>query len=235
MPCAGRTLVEPFVGGLAVVLGLRPQRAILADVNPHLINFYRWLQHGLDTDGVIFRNDREVFYANRERFNVLIRSAQQDTAEAAALFYYLNRTAFNGLCRFNAGGEFNVPFGRHKTIPYLHDFTPYRDALHGYEFLCSDFSHLGIESNSVVYADPPYDVEFTSYTAGGFCWDDQVRLAGWLGAREGPVIASNQATERVLDLYREQGFSVRTLPAPRRISCNGNRDDAGEMLAMKNV
>src|ERR1019366_7220989 len=37
---AHRRLVEPFCGGLAVTLGLMPDRALLNDINPHLINFY---------------------------------------------------------------------------------------------------------------------------------------------------------------------------------------------------
>ncbi|MDT7924708.1 MAG: DNA adenine methylase, partial [Chlorobiota bacterium] len=39
-----RRLVEPFCGGLSVTLGLQPERALLNDINPHLINFFRWLQ-----------------------------------------------------------------------------------------------------------------------------------------------------------------------------------------------
>src|SRR5436190_3625236 len=37
-------LVEPFCGGLAVALGLRPERALLNDANRHLIGFYRWVK-----------------------------------------------------------------------------------------------------------------------------------------------------------------------------------------------
>src|SRR5688572_27001568 len=41
-----RRLVEPFAGGLAVTLGLMPKRALLNDINPHVINFYAWLKKG---------------------------------------------------------------------------------------------------------------------------------------------------------------------------------------------
>src|SRR5947207_13791191 len=44
---AHRRLVEPFCGGLATALGLLPERALLNDLNPHVINFYRWLKRGL--------------------------------------------------------------------------------------------------------------------------------------------------------------------------------------------
>src|SRR5689334_1905270 len=95
-----RRLVEPFVGGLAVSLGLQPERALLNDANPHLINFYQWLQRGLRVRFPM-RNNRAVFDAHRKRFNAMIAVEKADTSAAAGLFYYLNRTGFNGLCRFN--------------------------------------------------------------------------------------------------------------------------------------
>ncbi len=232
-----RRLAEPFAGGLAVTLGLLPRRALLNDANPHLISFYRWLQRGLDatTTGIRFANDRAVYAHNRTRFNELIRENRMESAEAAALFYYLNRTGYNGLCRFNARGFFNVPFGRYKQPPYREDFTPYKRALAHYEFTQGDFENMPLQSADFVYADPPYDVEFTAYSAGGFTWDDQKRLARWLAAHPGPVVASNQATPRILRLYRKLGFSIRVVDAPRRISCDGNRDDAKEMVAVRNL
>src|SRR5262245_958238 len=100
-----RRLVEPFCGGLAVTLGLSPSRALLNDANPHLINFYRWLQRGLRVD-LRMENDERLFYEHRGRFNELLASGRGGTREAAGLFYFLNRTGFNGLCRFNRTGEF---------------------------------------------------------------------------------------------------------------------------------
>jgi DNA adenine methylase len=236
-PHRERRLVEPFVGGLAVTLGLGPARALLNDVNPHLVSFYTWLQRGLDLRDlrIRFANDRAVYARNRIRFNDLIRSGEAESAEAAALFYYLNRTGYNGLCRFNARGFFNVPFGRYKSIPYREHFAEYARVLAAYEFTLGDFEALAVRRDDFIYADPPYDVEFTSYSAGGFTWEDQQRLARWLAAHRGPVVASNQATPRILRLYRSLGFRIDVLPAPRRISCDGNRADAKEMIAVRNL
>ncbi|HXH06545.1 MAG TPA: Dam family site-specific DNA-(adenine-N6)-methyltransferase [Vicinamibacterales bacterium] len=231
---ARRRLVEPFCGGLAVALGLRPRRALLNDINPHLVNFYRWLKRGLRIE-LPLENDAALFYAHRRRFNALLADGRSDSREAAALFYYLNRTAYNGLCRFNRRGEFNVPFGRYRRIAYVRDFTPYRRLLAGWEFRAGDFEAIPLEPGDFVYADPPYDVEFTSYAKEGFSWHDQVRAAEWLSRHRGPVVLVNQATERICRLYTALGFRLQVLDAPRRIACNGDRTPAREVFATRNI
>jgi len=229
-----RRFVEPFCGGLAVALGLQPARALLNDLNPHLINFYQQVRRGLSLT-IKARYDRELFYQHRDRFNQLVRDGGAETKEAAQLFYYLNRTGFNGLCRFNLSGEFNVPFGRYKSVNYRADFDSYRELFRRWSFTHDDLEQLLIEPDDFVYADPPYDVEFTSYSAGGFTWEDQKRTAEFLARHRGPVLLSNQATKRIVKLYRELGFDLQFFQAPRRISSDGNRDDAREVLASRNL
>jgi DNA adenine methylase len=229
-----RRLVEPFCGGLAVALGLRPRRALLNDVNPHLIAFYRQLARGL-VISLPMENASEAYYAYRRIFNDMLASGRGHTAEAAALFYYLNRTGFNGLCRFNSRGEFNVPFGRYARISYVRDFSAYRPVFGRWAFTSVDFEALPLMPADFVYADPPYDVPFTQYARARFSWDDQVRAAGWLARHEGPVVLSNQATPRVVALYRRLGYRLRFLAAPRMISCTGDRTPAREVLATRNL
>jgi len=227
-------LVEPFCGGLAVTLGLLPAAALLNDINSHAINFYRWLKKGLAIN-LPLANDRELYYQYRQRFNQLIREGKAQTREAAELFYYLNRTGYNGLCRFNRQGTFNVPFGKYKVINYARDFCKYKEIFAGWNFTNLDFAEIPLEKGDFIYADPPYDVQFTQYSKEGFNWQDQVRLAEWLSRHQGPVILSNQATERVVTLYSRLGFKLYYLDAPRMISCTGDRTRAKEVLAMKGV
>jgi DNA adenine methylase len=229
-----RRLVEPFCGGLAVALGLLPSRALLNDSNPHLISFYEWLKKGL-TIRLRLENDETYFYRCRERFNGLLAAGKADSREAASLFYYLNRTGYNGLCRFNQQGEFNVPFGRYKSIGYVRDFSAYKDVLGGWQFTNQDFEALELTATDFVYADPPYDVEFTEYSKGGFSWHDQNRAARFLARHSGPVILVNQHTERIEALYRHLGYTVDFLDAPRRISCTGDRTPAREIIATRNL
>jgi DNA adenine methylase len=226
--------VEPFCGGLAMALGLRPECALLNDINPHLINFYSQIQNGLKLT-IEMANDEQLFYAHRDRFNRMIEQSQDQTSTAAELFYFLNRTCFNGLCRFNQSGEFNVPFGTYKSINYVSDFHQYQSLFAGWKFTNLDLSALPIQKDDFIYADPPYDVEFTTYSSGGFSWEDQKRTAELLAAHSGPVVLSNQATPRIVDLYEKLGFTLSYLNAPRRISCTGDRTAAKEVLAVKGV
>ena len=226
--------MEPFCGGLAVALGLNPRRALLNDVNPHLINFYRWLKRGL-TIGIDMRNDERQFYRYRSEFNNLLADGKQHQKAAAAYFYYLNRTGYNGLCRFNRKGEFNVPFGRYKTIGYSRDFSAFAVQFARWEFMSVDFEEIRLEHDDFVYADPPYDVEFTSYSKGGFSWDDQTRAAEWLTGHRGPVVLVNQATDKIVELYSGLGYTLSRHKAPRRINCTGDRTPADEVMATRNL
>ncbi|PYQ96194.1 MAG: adenine methyltransferase [Acidobacteria bacterium] len=200
-----RRLVEPFCGGLAVTTGLMPKRALLNDINPHVINFYNWLKCGLSISFEM-ANDETEYYQARVRFNELLKNDKAKTAEAAGLFYYLNRTGYNGLCRFNSKGGFNVPFGSYTNINYKSDFSEFKTGFANWTFTNTDFEKIPLDGSDFVYADPPYDVEFT-----------------------------NQATARIVKLYRSLKFTLKFRNAPRRISCTGDRTPAPEVLAVRNL
>lgn len=217
-----------------MALGLEPGRALLNDTNTHLIHFYLWLQRGLQVD-LPLQNRRTTFYRYRSRFNQLLDEGHEDSAEAAVIFYYLNRTGYNGLCRFNRQGRFNVPFGRHARINYVRDFASYRAVFSRWAFISGDVEDVPVKSGDFVYADPPYDVPFTHYSKGGFDWNQQVRTAKWLARHDGPVVLTNQATDRILQLYEQLGFELDFLRAPRMISCTGERRPAPEVLATRNL
>jgi DNA adenine methylase len=233
-PHRARRLVEPLCGGLAVSLGLAPEHALINDLNPHTINFYRWLKKGLRIS-LKMQNDAATFYRHRLRFNQLIRNDRANGKEAASIFYFLNRTCYNGLCRFNSKGEFNVPFGRYKKLIYRTGFAEYVQPFAQWDFTCVDFEQIPLRPNDFIYADPPYDVQFTSYSKEHFGWDEQVRLARWLARHRGPVVLSNQATDRIRELYRRLGYTTRILTAPRMINSTGDRTPAQEVLATRNL
>jgi DNA adenine methylase len=229
-----RRLVEPFCGGLGVALGLRPDSALLNDANPHLINFYRWIRRGLTID-LEMANDRQLYARHRRRFNSLLRDGKFRSREAAGLFYYLNRTGYNGLCRFNSRGLFNVPFGQYSRIVYAREFPELQAVLAGWKMSSGDVASVRFRPDDFIYADPPYDVPFTQYAQKRFEWTDQVRTAELLARHRGPVVLVNQATDRIVSLYERLKFELRIENAPRRISNTGDRRPAREVIATRNI
>lgn len=137
-----KRLIEPFAGSAALSLALEFDSYLLNDSNHDLIGLFQTLkqekQQFIDYAHSFFlpENNREDrFYELRAQFN---RST--DRHERSALFVYLNRHAFNGLCRYNSKGEFNVPFGRYKS-PYfpekeMQGFIAKSERI---ELLCGDF------------------------------------------------------------------------------------------------
>jgi DNA adenine methylase len=235
-----RRLVEPFAGGLSVALGLLPERALLNDLNAHLINFYTHLRQGLVLD-IHGGTSERTYYSHRGAFNELVRQnratgSHEDAKRAAMLFYYLNRHCYNGLCRFNQKGEFNTPLGRYVNPKFSKDLSNYAAVLKDWEFTVADFADVPLSKGDFVYADPPYDNAYTGYSGSGFNSDDQDRLARRLAKHDGPVLISNHATPAMLGLYKELGFDVsREYRAPRMIHCFGDRTPAREVLATMNL
>ena len=195
MPHAHRRLVEPFCGGLAVTLGLAPRRALLNDVNPHLVNFYRWARRGLTIE-LPLENSAEAYYACRDRFNALVAEAGRGGREAASLFYYLNRTGYNGLCRFNSRGEFNVPFGRYARLDYRRDFSAFRAVFRNWSFRVGRFRGRAASAGRLRLRRSAYDVPFTRYAREAFGWEDQVRAGRVAGGASGPRRAHQPGDRR---------------------------------------
>lgn len=224
-------LYEPFCGSAAVSFGLQPARVRLADANVHLINFLTQWRDGLT---ITMPEDRDDYYERRARFNELVMADVWYTRESAELFYYLNRAGFNGLCRFNRKGEFNVPVGRGGGLPNLPAF---RNVVLTGEWHLDGGSYQDLDlgkSPGLIFADPPYDGDtFTAYTMDDFGTDDQRQLAAWLAEqRHHYVVTTNLATDRMIDLYRSHGFHCYTHEAPRRIAASGNRRNALELFAV---
>lgn len=115
-------LWEPFCGASAVSLALDPPRVVLGDLNEVLIRLFKEIAIGLDLSlfHFILHNEEQTYLTNRDSFNAMLskKPRKEDGPLLAALFFYLNRTGFNGLCRFNQQGQFNVPFGQYKSIDY---------------------------------------------------------------------------------------------------------------------
>lgn len=240
----GRRLIEPFVGSAAVFLNTDYPRYLLADSNKDLIDLYQILQAegpGFIKDcSRLFRpanNSSEAYYRLREEFN-----ACSDVRRRTILFVYLNRHGYNGLCRYNAKGGFNVPFGRYKT-PYFpaDEMLAFHHKAQRAVFRHEDFekSMRRARAGDVVYCDPPYvplsnSSNFTAYSAGGFSLQQQERLAQLAEravARGISVLISNHNTEFTRQAY--DAARIESLSVQRYISCQGHkRRKVDELLAL---
>lgn len=241
LPSAQR-LIEPFVGSAAVSLALEFDEYVLNDSNADLMNVYQILQSDqqdfIDYTQSFFtpENNQETrFYDLRKQFN-----HTENRHEKAALFIYLNRHAFNGLCRYNSKGSFNVPFGRYKS-PYfpaneMHEFVQKSNRM---ILMCGDFQAAFdcVNADDVIYCDPPYvplseTATFTAYSQGGFAWQDQVRLLQQVERAAKicrGVVLSNHDTAQTRELYRNA--HIETLQVQRSIAAKGSsRQKVGELL-----
>lgn len=245
LPAGRFRLLEPFVGAGAGFLNTDYPANVLCDSNAGLIRLYQVLQQ---QGGKFVRqcaslftpenNRADRFYALRAEFN-----REGDPERRAALFVYLNRHCYNGLCRYNQDGRFNTPFGRYER-PYFprDEMLEFAARLDSATLKVQDFrvSLSEAKSGDVVYCDPPYvplspTANFTSYASGGFSPEDQNDLAArsMEAARRGAtVVVSNHDTELTRRLYQQASQIVPVLVS-RTISCDGeNRGRAKELIAV---
>jgi DNA adenine methylase len=160
--CAGASgrYVEAFSGSAALFFRLRPESAILVDINPELQECMRMVRDEPSHVAEFltrFRPNEQDFYRVRSQ-----DAASLTATERAARFIYLNRHCFNGLYRTNRQGRFNVPYGRSVKTGRLPDEQTLRDvaaALSVATIVSDDFYSAlvtEIREGDFVYMDPPY-------------------------------------------------------------------------------
>lgn len=230
--------IEPFAGGISSTLYCQPKKAILNDINPHLINLYQQIKNGLEIT-IPFENTRECYLSNRENLNKNIKNNNIETKECAELFYYLNKTCFNGLCRFSKKEKkFNVPFGDVKTKVFLKDLSKYTKIFEKYEFTCSDFESLSSNKypDATWIIDSPYDDSFTGYSPEQFNTSDQFRNIDWAAKLDGPVLLMNKGTDLILEYLAKNNFEFQLINKKHMVGASGKaRKNIKEVFAWKNA
>ncbi|HFW3715656.1 TPA: DNA adenine methylase [Salmonella enterica subsp. enterica serovar Kottbus] len=247
-------LVEPFVGGASVFLGTDYRQYLLADINADLIDVYIHIRD--NPSAMVQRlkklflqgNNEAAYRENSDAFNRI-----PPGPEKSALFIYLNQHCFNGICRYNKQGKFNVPFGRHKAAylpePEILAFARKTERCH------VSFHHLGFEDtlkmmtagmftglSCAVYCDPPYlpvsqTARFTEYSGEVFTVRAHELLAEQLAAihvRTGtPVVISASDTLLSHRIYGQAGFRLYGHDVVRSVSAKAtSRKPAGELTGI---
>lgn len=219
--------IEPFMGSGVVGFNIMPNKAIMADSNPHLINFYQAIldgeitsekaRHYLEIEGAkLLRTEGKHYYTVRKRFN-----EHGDPID----FLFLNRSCFNGMIRFNRKGGFNVPFCRKpkrfaqayitkicNQIQMISDICTQGN----YEFYCQDYSKTISMAgyHDIIYCDPPYIARHTDYY-NGWNGEDELELSSYLQMTKAKFILSTwhsneyRANEFIDKLWRNYNILTR--------------------------
>ena len=223
--------IEPFIGGGAMFFAIRPKTAVIADLNPELVNLYKCLADNVEL--VIkhlrtFINTESEFYTVRE---LLFDDLEKEYAAARTIF--LNRTCFNGLYRVNKKGQFNVPYGRYKNpqICQPEILRAASNALQGVEILCGDYKDIlskTAKKGDFIFLDPPYlpvskYSDFQRYTKEQFYEEDHRELAEEIKRLQKlgcHVVLTNSNHHLVHELY--QPYEIEIVSTRRNISAKAN-------------
>lgn len=241
---AANRLVEPFVGSGAVFMGTSYSKYLLCDSNRDLISLYSNLKlyptETIHTARKLFSSktaNETSFYDLRDEFN----SLKSEDIRKSAIFLYLNKHAFNGLCRYNRSGGFNVPYGHYSSPSFPErEISLFAQKCKIADFKCIDFKDAfsEIKKGDVVYCDPPYiplsrTASFTAYSTNGFGEKEQVDLANAAESASEKnirVVISNHDTPLARELY--QRAKIRPLQVHRSISSKAvTRGRVDEVLA----
>lgn len=223
--------VEPMIGGGALFFALSPQKALIADSNPELINLYKMIR---DQAEVVAQKYAEWPFSEAQFY--MLRARKFDDLEpviAAARTIYLNRSCFNGLYRVNKSGEFNVPWGHYKK-PYeidLANLTATQKALQNSDIQLGDFRTIlrrEAKKGDFIFLDPPYVpiseyADFKRYTREQFCDNDHremAELASDLSRKGCDVLITNSNHPLVHDLYH--GYHIEIIQTKRNVNSKSN-------------
>ena len=199
------TYIEPFVGGGSVFFYLSPKKAVINDIHKELVDLYRSIAEKKAQE--IYQcmenlpNEEETYYKVRDK---MVVASPLDNAKR---FYYLRKTCFRGMLRYNKDGKFNIPYGRYKTINYSDlQNKAYEELLSRTEVLNESFEHLFEhynDANNFMFLDPPYDSEFTDYGYCKFGKEEQKKLAALFKGTKIKCLMIIGKTAFIEELYKD--------------------------------
>lgn len=200
------TYIEPFLGGGAVYFYLEPHQAIINDVNTKLVSFYQDVRNNyanmriqldalqriyednqrcfkelksLTPDERVENRNEALYYSIRDMYNGKTPPEYME----GVLYYFINKTAYSGMIRYNSSGDYNVPFGRYPNLNTRIITEEHSTLLQSATLLNADYSNVFnmAHDNDFIFLDPPYDCIFNDYgnidMMNGFDEEQHRRLA----------------------------------------------------------
>lgn len=221
-PKTFNTYIEPFVGGGALYFHMNFEgKNVINDIHPELVNFYRVLSegHAKSVYDIVSKwgtgeDDYYYYRGGGKKCKDNDCFQPQTPIEEAARFIYLRRTAFRGMIRYNTKGEFNIPYGRYKTVNFddlIKD--EYTNLLGRTKIYEGDYKNVFNDYNSednFVFLDPPYDSEFNNYGFDDFNRKSQEDLAEYFKTTKNKCMIVIGETDFIKDLYK--GYIKKVYP-----------------------
>ena len=221
--------IEPFFGGGALFFHLEPKKAIINDINLKLISFYIGVKDNFEILKTELSEIEKIYAINRRKFEELksktpdervddeneplyyqIRNMFNDLSEKkyseALLYFFINKTAYSGMIRYNSKGEFNVPYGRYANLNTSLVTKAHNNLLTNTEIYNLDYSEIFrmADKDDFMFLDPPYDCVFSDYGniehKDGFNERNHIELANYfkeLKCKALMVIGRTPLTEKL--------------------------------------
>ena len=224
--------IEPFFGGGAVYFYLEPDNAIINDANSRLMTFYQQLRDDYSTMRIQLDTLQRLYETNQAEFKkskVLapderVPNANEDlyyhmrelfnhpdgSFLEGVIYFFINKTAYSGMIRYNSNGEYNVPFGRYPNLNTKLVTLQHSELLQRAELFNLDYSEIFnmVDDDDFIFLDPPYDCVFNDYgnidMMNGFDEAEHRRLAADfknLSCRTLMIIGKTPLTEELYGKY----------------------------------
>lgn len=236
--------VDPFCGSLEIPLRLGIREAIVADTNPDLISFWKWVQESDAIADLPFEEwEKEGqpqyrYYKNRDHFN----STNCVGDERAQLFYWLTRHCYHSVIRYNLKGFFNSPYSTDRKPTWIKDFREIKQSIANWNIQLLSFEQVLESCNDSKffwYCDPPYmpsssssSSTFTGYTKGGFPEESRDLLARILSRKTpGTFLLHDRNDPKAIALYER--YQLITKPYNQSFKVGGSRCKPQELVVFK--
>lgn len=197
-----------------------------------------------DTDRV-----NNIESALKSAYYMYIRYLQNHPAgltsgRQAAVFFFIREYCYSSMFRYNAKGEFNVPYGGisynrkdfQKKVDYLLS-DAVNQKLQQAEIHCEDFQtfiqNLNLTSKDFIFLDPPYDSDFSAYAGNEFDRKEQLRLCECLKHTKANILLIIKNTDFIYNLYKDD-FHITSFDKKYLVSFMNRNNRQTEHLVITN-